>query len=473
MRPERGSRSCREMTGPPQLVLLAMTLTWGLVPLVSCTQEGSDQASHGAPATSGLGNEPSERSVQRLACSFRKGARGADTLNVTDPLGSTIPIDHFIVIMQENRSFDHYFEMLPERGQADADVAPKGFANWATDQSDHAEVGIFHETAYCNRDIEHGWNGVHKQYADGEMNGFVVASNGSTSVMGYYDEPDLPYYYALARTFSIGDRYFSSVMGPTFPNRMFAVAGTSFGVVKNDPPPAESETQTIFHRLQETGQDFVIYSDQHTFEERMFPELRSEPGEHFASIEHFLEDADSGKLPALAWVQSRLIRGANADDEHPPADVQLGEAFVSSIIAAVMHGSDWPSSAIFITYDEHGGFFDHVPPPRACVPDGAEPLLTQDMLPGRFDRLGMRVPFIVVSPFAKRHHVSHSVLSHTSILRMIEVRFDLPAVSARTANDEPPFDLFDFSKAEFAVPPALPEPTIDSAELERCRSDFP
>jgi len=447
------------------LVSTAAACVW----FVGCVQASPVDA---AP----IASAPVDRSALQLRCSFVAGARGADTLHASDPLGSTVPIDHFIVIMQENRSFDHYFQMLPERGQPDADVAPKNFGNPATDASDDgvaSDVGIFHQNAYCTHDIDHGWDGIHRQYAHGKMNGFVIASDGGTSVMGYYDEPDLPYYYALANTFAIGDRFFSSVMGPTFPNRMFAVAGTSFGLVGNAAPPAEAESQTIFHRLQEIGEEFRIYSDQDTtFEEQMFPDLRAEPGEHFASIKRFIDDANSGNLPSLAWVESRLVRGANSDDEHPPADVQLGQAFVARIIDAAMHSAAWPSTAIFLVYDEHGGFFDHVPPPRACLPDAQEPRLAEGMTPGRFDRLGMRVPFIVVSPFAKPHHVSHHVLSHASILRMIEVRFDLPAVSDRTANAEPPFDLFDFSQAEFAVPPELPAADIDRAELERCRMEF-
>jgi phospholipase C len=472
---------------PGRLVFLrcAFGLAGGLAMLGACAPDPRRvSAAHAAqttePDAAAASDGPPTRSGQRWACDFDTGALAADTLNPSDPIGDQIPIDHFIVIMQENRSFDHYFEMLPDRGQPNVDVAPQSFTNPAaaaspTEESADPAVSIYHETEYCIPDIEHGWDGVHQQYANGAMNGFVVASNGATSVMGYFDDSDLPYYYALANTFAIGDRYFSDVMGPTFPNRMYAVAGSSFGLVDNGTPPseAEAEAQTIFHRLQAAGLDFRVYADKPTFEEKLFPDLRSEPGDHFGSIARFATDAASGALPELSWVESRMMASTDGTNEHPPADVQLGQRFVSHILSEVMQSSAWASSAVFLIYDEHGGFFDHVPPPHACPPDAVQPMLTVDTAPGGFDRLGFRVPFIVVAPFAKPHYVSHHVFSHGSLLRLIEARYNLPAVSARTANAEPPFDLFDFSQAPFAVPPTLPTADVDKTELSRCQTAFP
>jgi phospholipase C len=138
-----------------------------------------------------------------------------------------------------------------------------------------------------------------------------------------------------------------------------------------------------------------------------------------------------------------------------------------------MHSPNWARSAAFLTYDEHGGFYDDLAPPAGCLPDEIEPQLGKGATPGRFDHLGMRVPFIVVSPYAKPHYVSHRVFSHSSLLRLIEARFDLPAISARVANAEPPLDLFDFKHPHFATPPSLPEAKVDQAELTRCRKVYP
>ncbi len=159
-------------------------------------------------------------------------------------------------------------------------------------------------------------------------------------------------------------------------------------------------------------------------------------------------------------------------DEHPPGDMQLGQAFVAKVVDAVMHSPQWAHTAIFITYDEHGGYYDHVPPPKACVPDDLAPKLEAKDPPGAFDRFGFRVPLIVVSPYAKRHYVSHVVVGHTSILRFVEARFGLPAMTRRDANADPLYDLFDFAHPDLSIP-ILPEAKVDAAEAARCAQAFP
>ncbi len=456
-------------------------------PCTTCSQTTAtrDAGIHGGSAGSSAsstfddagvgadGGNDHQRKALRSLCHFGAGALPDQTLEASEPWGSDIPIDHFIVIMQENRSFDHYFQMLPKRGQPDADVAPDSYSN--PDPSNGGKpVAPYHETAYCGKDIEHGWDAMHQEYADGAMNGFVAVGNpGGRRALGYYDESDLPYYYGLAKTFAIGDRYFAATPTPTYPNRMYAASATSFGLVSNSTAPQAGQNQTIYRQLQDAGIAWMIYSDYQTMEEIIYPSLRALPGKHFGSIQNFLDDAKAGTLPAYAWVESQLAPTAVADDEHPPSDVQVGERFVSQIVDAAMHGAAWPSSAVFINYDEHGSFFDHVPPPHACPPDAIEPILSPTSVPGRFDRYGMRVPFMVVSPFAKPHYVSHDVLSHTSILRMVQARYALPALSARDANATPPFDLFDFANPAFMTPPTLPSATVDATELARCKSLYP
>ena len=139
----------------------------------------------------------------------------------------------------------------------------------------------------------------------------------------------------------------------------------------------------------------------------------------------------------------------------------------------MLHSPDWSASAFFLTYDEHGGFYDHVAPPPAVPPDDIPPMLHPGDTPAAFDRYGVRVPAIVVSPFAKRHYVSHVVYDHTSILRFIETRFGLPALTRRDAAASPMLDFFDFAHASFATPPALPDAPVDPGGVAACAALHP
>src|SRR6188768_3016742 len=407
---------------------------------------------------------------RRQACEFKKGAMPAQTLDAEQPLGQRIPIDHFVIVMQENRSFDHYFQQLPRFGQPDVDVTPKGYTN--PDSHGRPAVAPYHASALCGKDTRHDWNSAHKQFNEGKMDGFVSTSNPKGKrALAYYDASDLDYYYVLANTFAIGDRYFASMLGPTWPNRMFFHSGSSFGHIGNTAPPALPEEQSLFHQLSRKGIDWIVYSEGVTFEEKIFRYLHEIKGDHFKSMDGFFADAKANTLPAYVWLESRY-GGPGATDEHPPADVQLGQRFVARVIDALMKSPAWARSALFIMYDEPGGFFDHVPPPPACPPDEIEPLLEKRHVRGRFDRLGMRTPFIVVSPFAKAHYVSHQVYSHSSVPRLIQARFELPALSARDANAAAPYDMFDFEHPPFATPPALPLPFVDEMASRVCHARY-
>jgi phospholipase C len=161
----------------------------------------------------------------------------------------------------------------------------------------------------------------------------------------------------------------------------------------------------------------------------------------------------------------------NQDDEHPPAMMQGGQQFLSKVTKALMQSPQWSKSALFITYDEHGGLWDHVPPPKACAPDSYVPEPPEATAGEKFDRYGIRVPLIVVSPYAKKKYVGHHVYDHTSITRFIEAKFTLPAMTARDANAEAPYDLFDFSAPNMtaALPPDI---TVDPTALANCKTIF-
>jgi len=370
-----------------------------------------------------------------------------------------------VVVMQENRSFDHYFQELPTSGQPDVDVAGSGASN--PDSAHGTQVHHHALTELCVEDPPHGATQALVQFDQGKMDGFIdIAGKGGERTMGYYPASVLPFYHQLAVTFTVGDRYFASFLGPTWPNRLFMTAGTSFGHVDNTAPPKQNERRSIFHQLEEAHQPWALYSEGPTFEEQFFERLKAERGQHFLPLEQFFRDAEAGHLPALAWVESQL-GGVMGTDEHPPADVQVGQEWVWRVVDAVLRSPQWSRTALILTYDEHGGFFDHVPPPSACAPDSQASRVVDGQVV-RFDRLGLRVPFVLVSPYAKPHYVSHQVYDHTSILRLIQTRFGLPALTRRDANASPLLDCFDFARPAFLTPPTFPRPSVDRAALRWC-----
>jgi phospholipase C len=326
----------------------------------------------------------------------------------------------------------------------------------------------------------------------------TIESTTEDDTMGFYDANDLPYYYALAQTFAIDDQYFCDVVGPTIPNRFYLLAATSFGHLTTNEvvPPVggyKPITGTIFDLLDKAGVNWIDYFT----DLAQGADFRDPVPPHFLPVTNFFADAAAGTLPPVVFVDPELAGTTNlATDEHPPHDIRAGEFFVAQVINAVRNSPNWKDSIIFLTYDEHGGFFDHMKPPKAnqngaLTPDGIAPGQCADLSnpptstePGmgancssnpigtssqqdaaalcpaftpngpypaacaNFNQLGFRVPFVVISPFSKQHYVSHTIGNHGSILRMIEKRF--LAGKFLTARDE--FsndleDLFDFTNS--------------------------
>lgn len=409
---------------------------------------------------------------QATDCPFEAGALPADTLPPGTPHGDAIPIDHIVVLMQENRSFDHYFSRLRPRGKAAAEGPPEGASN--PDPTGGAPIEPFRQKAACEvADVNHSWNGSHAQFNGGAMDGFtstnvVAADPSGARAMGYYTKRELPYYHKLYRTFAIGDRYFASVLGPTYPNREYLLLGTSFGRIRNGRDLFDA-TKTIFESLDEAGISWTIYYEQFPFA-ALLPYVAAH-SEHGAPAEQFDSDAAAGTLPAVSFVDAAFFGDlAIQSDEHAPTNVQVGQAWVAGKIDALLRSPLWPSSALFLTYDEHGGFYDHVPPPAACIPDDIPPQLEKGDVDEAFDRYGFRVPVVVVSPFARKKFVSHVVHDHTSILRFIETRFDLPALTRRDANADPMLEFFDFADPPFERPPRFKLPKVSPKLMEECQA---
>jgi phospholipase C len=348
--------------------------------------------------------------TERAACSFSGGATPAATLGFTAAERRALPIKHIIVVMKENRSFDHIFGNLAARGQPGTEPIPAGYQ---TSQGRPTPA----TTTCLKEDPDHQWEAMHHYVNGGKMDAF----DENPGQIAYYDQSDLPFDYWLASTFALADRFFPSVLSGTGPNRFFLESATAGGVFNNGagvPPPG---TPKIYDRLRAKG----VTVDQYYF-----------------GVEGLEAKLAAGTLSDVTFVDSE---GA-IHDEHPPADLQVGEAWTRRVYQAVRDSPYWMTTAMIWTYDEGGGFFDHVPPPRSCPPADGTPDAD------KFFELGIRVPMVLVSPWARPHHVSHVLHETTSITRFIEAVHDLPALTARDANSDALLDMFDFACPQVDVP---------------------
>ena len=363
-------------------------------------------------------------------------------------------IKHVVVLMMENHSFDNLLGMVPFRvpGRANVD----GFTlkhgqpiNVNLDANGH-KVLARPMSSPCQLVGHPGqdWNASHLSWSGGRNNGFVKASG--PVAMSFWDNTDLPFTYSLVRHFPVGNRYFCSVLAQTYPNRRFLFCGTASGLVATDSQTFSTPAAngTIFDRLDQHKIDWTNYYQQ-------VPSPLIVPGyltparkNRVKKIDRFFTDAAAGRLPAFTFLDPDY----NSTSEENPQDVQDGERFVA------MHGPAWAKTVLIWTYDEHGGYYDHVPPPRAIKPDNVAPIPVPGqppLAPGGYDRYGFRVPTVVVSPWARAGYVSNVVQDHTSITAFIEHKWNLPAMTFRDANAQPMTDYFDFTAPAFAEPPRL------------------
>lgn len=457
--------------------------------------------------------------------------------------GDLKKVKHVVVIMQENHSFDNYFGALPY-----APGSPYHPSLFGCRKDDHACVDgllclpskngdlkcfnvnkddngslvtAFHDPKRCaSPDLDHSWLGTHQEmnflFPNNTLpfsfsNGFIrvndkteqvdngVESTTEDQTMGFYTQDDIPFYYNLATKFAVSDRYFASVLGPTFPNRSYLLAATSFGHLTTSdtfPPPGGYKpiTGTIFDLLEKNNVSWADYFQDAPQGGSFRPFGATGIDPHFFPLPVLLAQAAGAPtfppLPSISFVDPNfgLFGRSNENDEHPPTDIQRGQAFVSLVVNALRNGPYWQDTVIFITYDEHGGYYDHVSPPASHqefsrTPDGISPGQCADLSnpplslqPGAgaecaqnplsptdtsvndaaalcpafaldptgpfpaqcasFDQLGVRVPFLAVSPFSKSGYVSHTAGDHTSILAFIEQRFLSTASTTSVVDSE-------------------------------------
>ena len=426
-----------------------------------------------------------EAAAARQKCTFSAGTPPGLSLGKDAPRGPAIPIDTVVILMMENRSFDHLLGDLPAAGQTDVEVAPAKVTN---PDAKGNPIARHHLDPFCFDDTAHDWDSVHRQYDGGKLDGFVVTNEGGLGdpvgarAMGFHTKGDLPFLYGLSTAFAIADHYHCALLGPTFPNREYLYAATSFGYTDND--LFTDARKTIFDELNAGSISWQEYYTTLPGSGVFLDTYTKNINDHYSRISSFFTDAAAGTLESVVVLDPNLRddEGSEHNDDHPPASAQLGDQFLAQVVKAVTTCPQWPHLALFITWDEHGGLYDHVVPPAACPPDDQTPTRKGDPMigeqarvpiAGAFDRYGFRVPLIVVSPYAKPHYVSHVIYDHTSITRFVETRFLLPALTKRDANAAPLLDLFDFSNAAFAKPPSLPDAPIDPKQQALCQSMFP
>jgi phospholipase C len=335
---------------------------------------------------------------------------------------TTRRFDHVVVVMMENRSFDHLLGWMPG-----ADGRQAGLTFLDAAGVPHATHPLAPDFQGCaHPDPDHSYGGGRAEFNGGACDGWLRAGTNDDYVIGFYQQADLAFLGRAVPHWTTFSRYFAPIMAETYPNRIYQHAGQTDRVVNTT---TISRLPTIWDRLKAKG-----ISRRYYFSDVPFLALW---GAKYLSITRpiaqFFADAAAGRLPHVSFIDPRFIDegSGTSRDDHPHADIRNGEAFMARIYRAVTRSPNWSRTVLIFNYDEWGGFYEHVPPPAGAIP-------TADALAGNADGLrGFRVPCLLVSPFARRRHVATDVYDHTSILRMIEKRWSLSPLSvrSRTAND--------------------------------------
>jgi phospholipase C len=468
--------------------------------------------------------------------------------------GDLRKVNHLVFMMQENRSFDNYFGALPyvpggpyhpctgrKKGTdhqcvdgltCQVDSAGNFSCSNYNLNREGEKIFAFHDRRICaSSGLDHSWPGSHREanwdnpgntYFSSPNDGFVRQNEPDTlgqnvyyDTIGFFTQDELPFYYALAQAFAIDDRYHASVIGPTLPNRLYYMAATSFGHTTTGeaipPIPAGYRpiTGTLLDLMDKENVSWMNYYSDLPASAYLRPFF----SDHLAPVAQFATDLAAGHLADVTYIDADfgIVHPSQESDEAPPNNIRRGQYFVAQNVAAIRNSKFWSDTIIVITYDEHGGCYDHVAPPRVRQhrkrpPDGIAPGQCADLsnppaseergagancsesmadalqtCPSftptgpyprtcpNFNQYGFRVPFIVVSPFAKQHYVSHTLGDHTSLVALIEKRFmnhggggqQYPSLTLRDANADTLEDLFDFdhSPSLNATIPSAPPPS--------------
>ena len=344
------------------------------------------------------------------------------------PSPRDLPVDTFVVLMMENRSFDHYFGW---RGDADARNAGLQYPD--KDGKLFATYRLTPDFQGCGHpDPEHGWVGGRWQLNGGRNDGFLTGNADGVSsdefAIGYYLRDDLPFMGPASEAFQLHDRFFCSILASTYPNRHYMWSAQGGGFKTNYMPVAEQghKWETIFDRAISKGVSARYFQS-----DLPFSALYGTRGIPWTgNVQEYYARCASGTLPNISFVDPPFREGGGGDgvsaDDHPHGDIRLGQAFMSDVVHAFMESPQYRRGALFVVYDEWGGFFDHVPPPR--VPDDRQN--NADQLED-WAQMGFRIPALTISPFVRPGSVSHAALGFESILKLISYKFALGHLTKR------------------------------------------
>jgi phospholipase C len=436
------------------------------------------------------------------ATSIYPGAPPVMATAIVTVSSGLLSLNHIIYMVQENRSFDNYFGALAEYrvnhqppipGAQLSDVndlhtLPSGY----TIKNPQGQAfGPFHARTECIENLSPSWDETHvdmdlvgnnwlkltdqsKYLMDRFLNTTLSGGSGDkydpthSRPLGYYDQTDLPFYYELATQFTTSDTWYSPIPGNTVPNRMYLFAGTSYGhgYPPTDPSDPAWQRPTFFRALTDAGITWRYYfQDNSVFLANWADWNDSKIQGNVRNIQEYYNilaspTADTD-LPQVVFIERASATGL---DEHPENNVQTGAADVQKIITALFNSKAWPDSAFILTYDEGGGLFDHVGPILVTPPDNQQPTDLGGQIQGLFNVTGFRVPVIVISPWSRPQTVVHLPTDYTAILKLIETRFNVPALTQRDATTgdmaDPADGFFDFSAPNMLTVPPLPaQPT--------------
>ncbi|UQX88804.1 alkaline phosphatase family protein [Jatrophihabitans telluris] len=386
-----------------------------------------------AAATAGVGAFAASSGAHATVA----GTTGAAT---AVPAGLPAPaasgIEHVVVVMMENRSFDHFLGWLPGANGRQAGLT-------FTDRYglEHATHHLTDFASCAYNDPDHSYEGGRIELNNGRCDGWLKAGENDALAIGYYAQPDLAFLGQAAPAWTVCDSYFSAVMAETYPNRFYQHAAQTDRLHNST---VTASIPTIWDRLAAAG-----VSGRYYFSDIPFTALW---GTKYLPISRpfgtFLTDAAAGTLPAVSFVDPRFEDEASGSsgDDHPKADIRAGEQFLNQVYNAITSSPNWANTVLVINFDEWGGFYDHVAPGTA--PDVSSTTALR----------GFRVPALVISPRARRRYVAHNTYDHTSILRMIEWRWNLAPLTPRDRAARNLAEVLDFT-----TPPQLTAPRFTVA----------
>lgn len=390
------------------------------------------------------------KKIYSLFLFFTLAFSSSSVVSASTPRSGTAsgtPIQHIVIVMQQNHTFDNYFGTYPGANGPPSDAClPVSLLK----EQNTSCIAPFNLGSYPITDLNHSDNTFRVQYQNGKMNGFVDALNKLSQdgklTMGYFDDRDIPFYWNLADQFVLFDNYFTSAHTGSIMNRMFSISGQPGSEDNRIPANGFGDIPTIFDRLQERGISWKYYIRDYNpdFNYRILKELDYLPPQiqwvpllsfdrflddpelssHIVDFSEYYTDLQNNTLPAVSYV---LLLGAT---EHPISDPQLGLTTTRTMIHTLMESNAWKSSALIITYDDWGGWYDHVAPPQV-------------------DKYGygFRVPALLVSAYARQGYIDHTQLDHTSLLKFIESNWGIAPLAIRDSKANNITSAFDFSNA--------------------------